>query len=178
MKCCRRLLLILALTGQLHGCAAVLVQGARHIYAALTPPEREVGVALDTLGRHLNAADIASVGELLAADAQWASASGRTQLNGKESILGHLRGCALDSKVSVELSPEQTTVRDDTLALQTGRIHQTWSAPDGTDRAREGRFDAEWSRTEQGRWLLRRWAVALNTSESAGVSGNPDCCFF
>lgn len=157
----RRLMALFALTGTLHGCGAVVVQGARQLYAAIKAPEREVEAALGEFGRHLQARDFAALDTLLAPDAIWGDPSGQTfSIAGRGDILSRLRTCASERPSGLEITPTQTA-RLGQRMTQRGTLRHTVIGSDGARRLHEGRFDAEWTRTEQGRWQLVRWTPSM-----------------
>lgn len=164
-----RMILVCALAGLLQGCGAVVVQGVRQIYAALNTPDKATGAALDQFGQYLQAQDLDGIGALLAPDARWEDPA--ALLAGREDILHHLRGCARNAGTLYELRPTQTAVHGH-RATQQGSIRQTGSDTDGTAWQREGHFDAEWSRTGQGPWLLARWTASLAPGGPADAGCN------
>lgn len=157
----RRLMALVILSGALHGCGAVVVRGARQLYAALNATETEVGAALGDFGRHLQARNHAALELLLAPDALWGDPSGQTRpIVGREDILRMLKACPPGPSSRLELTPTQTG-RLGERVTQRGMIRQTEIGPDEAQRLHEGRFEAEWARSEQGRWHLLRWTPSM-----------------
>lgn len=165
MKHRHRWVTAVALTGLLQGCGMLVVQGARHVYAAIHAPDKEVDSALAQFVRHLQAMDTAAIALLLAHDIQWESSTGDVKLSGKQAILNHLHSCASNRISAYEPHQIQTKVQIN-RAQQNGTIRQTFISQKGDVLSREVRFEAEWQRNGQGLWTLARWTYSLPVGQT------------